>query len=245
MAGHSKFKNIQYRKGAQDKKRAKIFSKLAKEITVAAKLGLPDPAMNPRLRSAIQAARAQNMPKDNIDRAIKKSQDIGGANFDEVRYEGFGPGGIGFIIETLTDNKNRSAGDIRAIFTKCGGNLAETGSVSFLFKKVGLIEFDKSICPEDDIIEMSIEHGAEDCDITSQSYEIYCNPDELHSVGEILENKLGEPRLMKIIWKPENLIVIDKDVFQKIERLVDMLDDNEDVQDVYFNFDVPDDFIIQ
>ena len=243
MAGHSKFKNIQYRKGAQDKKRAKMFSKLAKEITVAAKLGLPDPGMNPRLRSAIQAARAQNMPKDNIERAVKKSQDAGGANFDEVRYEGFGPGGTGFIIETLTDNKNRTAGDIRSIFTKCGGNLAETGSVSFLFTKVGLIEFDRSKSSEDEIIESSIDQGAEDCDISDDCYEIYCQPSDLHSLGEKLEKKFGDANLMKIIWKPENNVVIDQDTFTKIDRLIELLDDNDDVQDIYFNFDIPDDFI--
>lgn len=243
MAGHSKFKNIQYRKGAQDKKRAKVFSKLGKEITVAAKLGLPDPAMNPRLRSAIQAARAQNMPKDNIERAIKKSQDAGGANFDEVRYEGFGPGGTGFIIETLTDNKNRTAGDVRAIFTKSGGNLAENGSVSFLFSRVGIIEFDKSQSNEEEIIEASIEKGAEDCDISEESYEIYCDPTSLHSLGESLEGMFGESKLMKIIWKPENNIEIDQETYAKLERLLEALDDNEDVQDIYFNFDIPDEFL--
>ena len=244
MAGHSKFKNIQYRKGAQDKKRAKLFSKLAKEITVAAKLGLPDPSMNPRLRSAIQAARVQNMPKDNIERAIKKSQDANGANFDEVRYEGFGPGGVGFVIETLTDNRNRTAGDIRAIFTKCGGNLAETGSVSFLFNRVGLIEFDKSKHNEDEIIELSIEQGAEDCDSTDESCEIYCAPTQLHSLGDILEKKFGDSKLMKIIWKPENNIEIDDETLIKLDRLLEMIDDNDDVQDIYFNFDFPEDYMV-
>ena len=243
MAGHSKFKNIQYRKGAQDKKRAKLFSKLAKEITVAAKLGLPDPSMNPRLRSAIQAARVQNMPKDNIERAIKKSQDVGGANFEEVRYEGFGPGGVGFVIETLTENRNRTAGDIRAIFTKCGGNLAETGSVSFLFQRIGIIEFDKSEHDEDEIIDLSIEQGAEDCETSDESYEIYCAPTQLHTLGDILEQKFGEAKLMKIIWKPDNNIEIDNDTFIKLDRLLEMLDDNDDVQDMYFNFDFPENYL--
>ncbi len=162
MAGHSKFKNIQFRKGAQDKKRAKLFSKFAREITAAAKMGMPDPAMNPRLRGAIQAARAQNMPKDNIERAIKKSEDAGGANYDEVRYEGFGPGGVGVIVEALTDNRNRTASEVRSIFTKFGGNLGETGAVSFMFEKVGAIEFDPDKASADAMLDAAIEAGAND-----------------------------------------------------------------------------------
>jgi YebC/PmpR family DNA-binding regulatory protein len=172
MAGHSKFKNIQFRKGAQDKKRSKLFSKLAREITAAAKMGLPDPAMNARLRGAVQAARAQNMPKDNIDRAIKKSEEAGGANYEEVRYEGFGPGGVGVIVEALTDNRNRTASEVRSIFSKFGGNLGETGSVSFLFDRLGAIEFESSAASADEMLEAAIEAGADDCESSDDGHVI-------------------------------------------------------------------------
>ncbi|MBT4203400.1 MAG: YebC/PmpR family DNA-binding transcriptional regulator [Rhodobiaceae bacterium] len=245
MSGHSQFSNIMHRKGAQDKKRAKIFSKLAKEITVAAKAGLPDPDMNPRLRSAVQAARSQNMPKDNIERAIKKSQDNDLANYDEVRYEGFGPGGIGFIVETLTDNRNRTAGEVRSIFTKCGGNLGETGSVSFSFKRVGLIEFPKNSGSDDDLIEMTIEAGAEDCISNEDTHEIYCKADELHSISAGLENQLGEPNSVSIIWKPETLIPADIELMEKIIKMIDALEDSDDIQNVYTNFDATDEVLEQ
>ncbi|MEC7722214.1 MAG: YebC/PmpR family DNA-binding transcriptional regulator, partial [Pseudomonadota bacterium] len=182
MAGHSKFKNIQHRKGAQDKKRAKVFSRLSKEITIAAKMGMPDPDSNPRLRTAITAARAQNMPKDNIERAIKKSADAGGENYEEVSYEGFGTGGIGVIVETLTDNRNRTAGDVRTVFTKSGGNLGETGSVSFMFDRRGAVEYPGDIAGADAVFEAAIEAGAEDVESSGDTHEILCAMEELHNV---------------------------------------------------------------
>jgi YebC/PmpR family DNA-binding regulatory protein len=187
MAGHSKFKNIQFRKGAQDKKRSKLFSKLAREITAAAKMGLPDPAMNARLRGAIQAARAQNMPKDNIERAIKKSEEAGGANYEEVRYEGFGAGGVGVIVEALTDNRNRTASEVRSIFAKFGGNLGETGAVSFMFDKLGAIEFDAGKATGEAMLDAAIDAGAEDCESSADGHVVYCHPDELHHVAKALE----------------------------------------------------------
>lgn len=240
MAGHSQFKNIMHRKGAQDKKRAKIFAKLAKEITVAAKLGLPDPAFNPRLRAAILAARAENMPKDNIERAIKKSTDQGGENYDEVRYEGFGPGGIGVIIETLTDNRNRTAGEVRSIFSKNGGNLGETGSVSFMFDHLGAIEFDAKVASADEMIEAAIEAGADDVQSGEEVHELFCAPDSLHEVVKVLEAKYGEPRSAKMVWKPQNLIGIDDEKGESLLKMLEALDDNDDVQQVYANFELSD-----
>lgn len=240
MAGHSQFKNIMHRKGAQDKKRAKIFAKLAKEITVAAKLGLPDPAFNPRLRAAILAARAENMPKDNIERAIKKSTDQGGENYDEVRYEGFGPGGIGVIIETLTDNRNRTAGEVRSIFSKNGGNLGETGSVSFMFDHLGAIEFDAKVASADEMIEAAIEAGADDVQSNDDVHELFCAPDSLHEVVKALEAKYGEPRSAKMVWKPQNLIGIDDEKGESLLKMLEALDDNDDVQQVYANFELSD-----
>ena len=243
MAGHSKFKNIQFRKGAQDKKRAKLFSRLAKEITVAAKMGMPDPDANPRLRSAIQAARAQNMPKDNIERAVKKSQDAGGENYEEVRYEGFGAGGIGVIVESLTDNRNRTASEVRSTFSKHGGNLGETGSVSFMFDRVGAIEFDPDVASADDMFEAAIEAGAEDCESGEDGHELICGAESLHDVARALEDKFGEPRVAKIIWKPQNTIELDDETGEKLLRMLDALDDNDDVQNVYANFEVSDEVL--
>jgi len=240
MAGHSQFKNIMYRKGAQDKKRAKMFAKLAKEITVAAKMGMPDPEYNPRLRAAIQAARAQNMPKDNIDRAIKKSTDAGGENYDEVRYEGFGPGGVGVIVETLTDNRNRTASDVRAIFSKNGGNLGETGAVSFMFDRVGQIEFAADVADADDMLEAAIEAGADDCSSTEDGHELVCAPDSLHEVARELEERFGEPRASQLVWKPQNSIPVDDEKAETMLKLLDALDDNDDVQQVYANFEMSD-----
>ena len=243
MAGHSKFKNIQHRKGAQDKKRAKMFSRLSKEITIAAKMGMPDPDANPRLRTAIGAARAQNMPKDNIERAIKKSADSGGENYDEVRYEGFGPGGIGVIVETLTDNRNRTAGDIRAIFTKAGGNLGETGSVSFMFDRRGAVEYPADVSDADTVFEAAIEAGAEDVDSNEDNHEILCAMEDLHNVVAALEEKLGPPPAAQIIWKPQNEIAVEADTAEKVLRLMEALDDLDDVQNVYANFDIADDIM--
>jgi len=243
MAGHSKFKNIQFRKGAQDKKRSKLFSKLAREITTAAKMGLPDPAMNPRLRTAIAAARAQNMPNDNIDRAIKKSQEAGGDNYEEVRYEGFGAGGVGVIVEALTDNRNRTASEVRSIFSKHGGNLGETGAVSFNFDRLGAIEFDADKATADEMLEAAIEAGADDVESGADGHYVYCNPDELHQVAKALEERFGEPRATQILWRPKSEVPIDEESGQKLLRMIDGLEDLDDVQQVYANFDMAEDVL--
>jgi YebC/PmpR family DNA-binding regulatory protein len=243
MAGHSKFKNIQFRKGAQDKKRAKLFSKLAREITTAAKMGMPDPAMNPRLRSAIAAARAQNMPNDNIDRAIKKSQEAGGDNYEEVRYEGFGVAGVGVIVEALTDNRNRTASEVRSIFAKHGGNLGETGAVSFNFDRLGAVGFDADKTTADEMLEAAIEAGADDVESNEDGHMVYCNPDELHQVGKRLEERFGEPRTMQILWRPKTEVPIDEEAGEKLLRMIDALEELDDVQQVYADFDVSDDVL--
>lgn len=240
MAGHSKFKNIQHRKGAQDKKRAKIFSRLAKEITVAAKMGMPDPDSNPRLRTAILAARAQNMPKDNIERAIKKSADADGENYDEVRYEGFGPGGIGVIVETLTDNRNRTASDVRSTFSKSGGNMGETGSVSFMFDRVGSIEYGPDAADAETVFDAAIEAGAEDVVSGEDGHEIICSMEDLHGVVDVLAGVLGEPQAASILWKPQNDVSVDAEAAEKVLKFMDALDDLDDVQNVYANFDIAD-----
>ncbi|MDE1173767.1 MAG: YebC/PmpR family DNA-binding transcriptional regulator [Parvibaculaceae bacterium] len=243
MAGHSQFKNIMYRKGAQDKKRSKMFSKLGKEITVAAKMGMADPEYNPRLRAAIIAARAQNMPKDNIERAIKKSLEAGGDNYDEVRYEGFGPGGVGVIIEALTDNRNRTASDVRAIFTKNGGNLGETGSVSFGFDHVGSIEFAPEVADADAMLEAAIDAGAEDCQSDENGHTLTTSMEDVHGIARALEAKFGEPRSVTIIWKPQVSIALDDEKAQTMLKMLDALDDNDDVQQVYANFEMSDSFM--
>jgi YebC/PmpR family DNA-binding regulatory protein len=243
MAGHSQFKNIMFRKGAQDKKRAKNFSKLAREITVAAKMGLPDPTMNPRLRLAIQAARAQNMPKDNIERAIKKSQESDGEGFEEVRYEGFGPGGIGIIVETLTDNRNRTAGEVRSIFAKHGGNLGETGAVSFMFDRCGLIGYPAETASEEEMLEAAIEAGADDCVSGPGGHELYCPAEELHAVAGALEQRFGEASATRIAWRPQTLTQSDAETGEKIIRMIEALEDNDDVQNVYANFDISEDVL--
>jgi YebC/PmpR family DNA-binding regulatory protein len=243
MAGHSKFKNIQFRKGAQDKKRAKLFSKLAREITTAAKMGLPDPAMNPRLRAAIQAARAQNMPNDNIDRAIKKSQEAGGDNYEEVRYEGFGVGGVGVIVEALTDNRNRTASEVRSIFSKHGGNLGETGAVSFNFDRLGAISFPLDQATADEMLEAAIEAGGDDVETGDEAHVVYCNPDELHQVGKGLEERFGEVQSMQILWRPKLEVPIDEEAGEKLLRMIDALEESDDVQQVYANFDVSDEVL--
>jgi len=243
MAGHSKFKNIQFRKGAQDKKRAKLFSNLAREITAAARMGLADPAMNPRLRTAVQAARAQNMPKDNIERAISKSQEAGGANYEEVRYEGFGTGGVGVIVEALTDNRNRTASEVRSIFTKFGGNLGETGAVSFNFDRLGAVEFEPDKASADAMLEAAIEAGAEDCESSAEGHLIYCDPDELHQVAKALEAKFGEPRAVRILWRPKSTVPMDEESAQRLLRMIETLEDSDDVQNVYANFDIADEVL--
>ena len=240
MAGHSQFKNIMHRKGRQDKARSKLFGKLAREITVSAKLGLPDPAFNPRLRAAILAARAENMPKDNIDRAIKKSQGADTESYDEIRYEGYGPGGVAIIVEALTDNRNRTAGEVRAIFSKNGGNLAETGAVSFMFSHVGIVEFDAKVASADAMLDAAIEAGAEDVISNDDGHQIITTPDTLNDVAKALEAKFGEPRKASLLWKPQNTVALDDESGEKVLKLIESLDDSDDVQNVYANFEVSD-----
>jgi YebC/PmpR family DNA-binding regulatory protein len=240
MAGHSQFKNIMHRKGRQDAVRSKLFSKLAREITVAAKLGLPDPAMNARLRAAILAARAENMPKDNIERAIKKALGSDAESYDEIRYEGYGPGGVAVIVEVLTDNRNRTASDVRSSFTKSGGNLAETGAVSFMFDHVGVVELDAKVASADQMLEAAIEAGAEDVVSNEGGHEIYTTQDSLREVAKALEEKFGEPRKAALTWKPQNTVPIDDEQGEKLLRLIETLNEHDDVQNVYANFEVSD-----
>jgi YebC/PmpR family DNA-binding regulatory protein len=240
MAGHSQFKNIMHRKGRQDAVRSKLFGKLAREITVAAKLGLPDPGMNPRLRAAIIAARAENMTKDTIERAIKKALGGDAENYDEIRYEGYGPGGVAVIVEVLTDNRNRTAGEVRATFTKHGGNLAETGAVSFMFDHVGVVEFDAKVANADAMLDAAIEAGAEDVTSAENGHEIYTAQDSLRDVAKALEGKFGEPRKAALVWKPQNTVAVDDAQGEKLLKMIDTLNDNDDVQNVYANFEVSD-----
>jgi YebC/PmpR family DNA-binding regulatory protein len=240
MAGHSQFKNIMHRKGRKDAVRSKLFGKLAREITVAAKLGLPDPAMNPRLRAAIIAARAENMPKDNIERAVKKASGSEAENYEEIRYEGYGPGGVAVIVEVLTDNRNRAAGDVRATFTKSGGNLAETGAVSFMFDHVGVIEYDAKAASAEAMFEAALEAGADDVVSSADSHEIYAAQDHFGSVAKALEAKFGEPRKAALVWRPQNTVAVDDEQGEKVLRLIENLNEHDDVQNVYANFDVSD-----
>lgn len=238
MAGHSQFKNIMHRKGRQDAARSKLFGKLAREITVSAKMGLPDPAMNARLRAAIIAARAENMPKDNIERAIKKASGNDGENFESVRYEGYGPGGVAIIVETLTDNRTRTVGEIRSFFTKSGGSLAETGAVSFMFNHVGVIEYDRAKASDDAMLEAAIEAGADDVISSEAGHEIVTATDSLNEVQKALEAKFGEPRKSALTWRPQNTIAVDDEAGEKLMKLVENLEENDDVQNVYGNFEI-------
>ena len=240
MAGHSQFKNIMHRKGRVDAHRSKLFSKLAREITVAAKMGMPDPNMNPRLRAAILAARAENMPKDNIERAIKKAQGGDAENYDEIRYEGYGPGGAAVIVEAMTDNRNRTASDVRSTFTKSGGNLAETGAVSFMFDHVGVVQFAPEAADADAMFEAAIEAGAEDVVSTPDGHEVYCEQGALADVAKALEARFGEPRKSALVWRPQNTIAVDDDAGEKLLRLMESLEDHDDVQNVFVNFEVSD-----
>jgi len=238
MAGHSQFKNIMHKKGKQDAIRSKLFSKLAREITVAAKLGLPDPAMNARLRAAVLAARAENMPKDNIERAIKKASAADTETYDEVRYEGYAPGGVAVIVEALTDNRNRTAGEVRSYFTKAGGSLAETGAVSFMFDRVGLIVFDRKVADEDAMLEAAIEAGADDVVSGPEEHEVITSVGALSEAQKALEARFGEPRKASIVWRPQNTIAVDDEAGERILRLIGALEDNDDVQTVTANFEV-------
>jgi YebC/PmpR family DNA-binding regulatory protein len=238
MAGHSQFKNIMHKKGKQDAIRSKLFSKLAREITVAAKLGLPDPGMNARLRAAVLAARAENMPKDNIERAIKKAASADTENYDEVRYEGYGPGGVAVIVEALTDNRNRTAGEVRSLFAKAGGALAETGAVSFMFDRVGLIVFDRKAASDEAMLEAAIEAGADDVVSGEDEHEVITSVEALRDAQKALEAKFGEPEKAAIVWRPQTTIAVDDEAGEKALRLIGGLEDNDDVQTVTANLEV-------
>jgi YebC/PmpR family DNA-binding regulatory protein len=240
MAGHSQYKNIMHRKGRQDAVKSKLFGKLAREITVSAKLGLPDPGMNPRLRAAIIAARAENMPKDNIERAIKKATGGEGENYEQIRYEGYGPGGVAVIVEVLTDNRNRTAGEVRSTFTKSGGNLAETGAVSFMFDHVGVIEYAAKAGTPEAIFEAALEAGADDVVSSPDGHEIYVAQDRFGSVARALEAKFGEPRKASLVWRPQNTVALDDDQGERLLKLIENLNEHDDVQNVYANFEVSD-----
>ncbi len=241
MAGHSKWANIQHRKGKQDKARSKVFSKLAKEITVAAKMGMPDPDMNPRLRLAVKAAKAVSMPKDVIDRAIKKSQLGDGADYSEIRYEGYGVGGIAIMAEALTDNLNRTASNVRSYFTKCGGNMGQTGSVSHSFDRVGEISYPVTAGSDDEMMMAALDAGADDVESDEDGHWIYCAVEALNAVSDALEKALGESIESKLIWKPQTLTEVDLETATKLMRLIDMLEEDDDVQNVTHNFDIPED----
>jgi YebC/PmpR family DNA-binding regulatory protein len=238
MAGHSKWANIQHRKGRQDAVRSKLFSKFAKEITVAAKMGDPDPNKNPRLRLAIKEAKSNSVPKDVIERAIKKSEVASSENYDEIRYEGYGCGGVAMIVETLTDNKNRTASSVRSIFGKFGGNLGETGSVSFMFDRVGLITYPLSVTDSETFLEAAIEAGAEDVDAHDGEHMILCPDTDLNNVSSELEKTFGESSSARLIWKPKTVNKVDRETCERLLKLIDALEDDDDVQTVTANFEV-------
>jgi YebC/PmpR family DNA-binding regulatory protein len=239
MAGHSKFKNIMHRKGRADSARSKLFSKLAREITVAAKAGLPDPTMNSRLRLAVANARAESMPKDVIERAIKKGAGGDAESYDEIRYEGFGPGGVGVIVEVLTDNRNRAASNVRSIFGKHGGNLGETGAVSFMFDRVGRIVYPASAGSEDAIVEAAIEAGADDVETDDDTHTVYTAFEQLAEVAAALEKGLGGAKSTAVAWRPKTLTPIAGEPAVTLMKLIDALEDDDDVQNVYTNEDIP------
>ena len=241
MAGHSKFKNIMHRKGAQDKKRSALFSKLSREITVAAKMGLPDINANARLRAAVIAARKEGMPKDNIERSINKASAGGGENYEEIRYEGFGPGGVSLIIETLTDNRNRTATNVRTAVSKNGGNLGASGSVSHGFDRMGLISYPASVSNDEKVFEAALDAGAEDVSSSEDGHEIWTATDSLHEVAKSLEAVLGEASGAKLAWRPQTSVVVGEGDAAQLLKLIDALDDDDDVQTVWGNYEVPDD----
>jgi YebC/PmpR family DNA-binding regulatory protein len=244
MAGHSQFKNIMYRKGAQDKKRAKIFTKLIRELTTAARSGLPDPAANPRLRAAVLGARQANMPKDTVDRAIKRGAggDAGEA-YEEVRYEGYGPGGVAVIVEALTDNRNRTASEVRAAFAKAGGALGETGSVAFMFDRVGEIAYPAPAASGDDMLEAAIEAGAQDVESDEDGHVVTSAPDDFNTVRDALEAKFGPADSARLVWRPKTTSGIDEETAATLLKLIDTLEDSDDVQNVYANFEVGEDVL--
>ncbi|MEL6999395.1 MAG: YebC/PmpR family DNA-binding transcriptional regulator [Pseudomonadota bacterium] len=240
MAGHSKWANIQHRKGRQDAARSKLFSKLAKEITVAAKMGDPDPEKNPRLRLAVKEAKTNSVPKDVIQRAIDKSQAAGGEDYEEIRYEGYGPGGVAVIVEAMTDNRNRTASNVRSTFGKNGGNLAETGSVSFMFDRKGQIVYPAAAGDEDSIMEAAIEAGAEDVESSDDGHVIYTEATDLNDVSNALEGVLGEAESTKLVWKPQTLTEVDENSGATLMKLISTLEDDDDVQNVTANFEMSD-----
>ncbi len=240
MAGHSKFKNIMHRKGAQDKKRSNLFSKFSREITVAAKMGMPDVDMNPRLRLAVNAAKAQSMPKDNIQRAIDKAAAAGGEDYEEVRYEGYGPGGSAIIVEALTDNRNRTATNVRNAFAKNGGNLGASGSVAHGFERLGLIEYPASAGDEDKVLEAAIEAGADDVESSDDGHSIWTQMESLHEVAKALESGLGLADSVKLAWKPSLTVSLDEKEATSLLKMIDMLDDDDDVQTVWGNYEIAD-----
>jgi YebC/PmpR family DNA-binding regulatory protein len=241
MAGHSQFKNIMHRKGAQDARRARQFAKIIREITVSARQGLPDPASNPRLRAAVIAARQANMPKDTVDRAIKKATGAGsGDDYAEVRYEGYGPAGVAVIVEALTDNRNRTASDLRTAFSKHGGALGETNSVSFLFTRLGVIRYPASVASADGMLEAAIEAGADNVESDAEWHEVTCAVEDFFAVRDLLEGRFGEPDSARLDWRPTTQVTLDADRASSLLKLLDVLEDSEDVQNVYANFDIPD-----
>jgi YebC/PmpR family DNA-binding regulatory protein len=245
MAGHSKWANIQHRKGRQDAARSKLFSKLSKEITVAAKMGDPDPDKNPRLRLAVKEAKANSMPKDNIERAIKKAQGGDAENYEEIRYEGYGPSGVAIIVEAMTDNRNRTASNIRSTFSKRGGNLGETGSVAFMFDRKGQILYPSGAGSADDVMLAAIEAGAEDVESGEDGHVIWCAVEDLNEVSTALEAALGEAESTKLVWKPQTTTELDLDAAQSLMKLIDALEDDDDVQSVTGNFEISDEVMAQ
>jgi YebC/PmpR family DNA-binding regulatory protein len=241
MAGHSQFKNIMYRKGAQDKKRAKVFTKIIRELTTAARSGLPDPNSNPRLRAAVIAAKQANMPKDTVDRAIKRG--AGGEdqeNYEEVRYEGYGPGGVAIIVEALTDNRNRTASDVRAAFTKAGGNLGESNSVSFLFDRLGQVTYPASAATADVMFEAAVEAGADNVESGAEEHVVTCAPDDLNAVRDALEQRFGAADTARLVWRPKTQAPVDGEAAESLLKLLETLEDSDDVQNVFANFEMSD-----
>jgi YebC/PmpR family DNA-binding regulatory protein len=244
MAGHSQFKNIMHRKGAQDARRARLFTKLIRELTVSARSGLPDPGSNPRLRAAMAAAREANMPRDTIERAIKRAAGgEDGANFEEVRYEGYGPGGVAVIVEALTDNRKRTASDVRTAFSKHGGTLGETNSVSFQFKRLGQVVFPANAASADAVFEAALEAGADNAESGPSGHEVTCAPEDFAGVRETLEAKFGQPQRAGFVWRPQVPVSVDEEQAHLLLRLIDLLEDNDDVQTVWANFEIADDLL--
>lgn len=240
MAGHSQFKNIMHRKGRQDAVRSKLFSKLSKEITVAAKMGAPDPDMNPRLRLAVNNAKSQSMPKDNIQRAINKAADVGGDDYEEIRYEGYGPGGVAVVVEALTDNRNRTASSVRSIFAKAGGALGETGSVGFMFERVGEISYPAEVGDADTVLMAAIEAGADDVESGEDGHRIYCSFESIHEVSSALQAEIGEAESVNPIWKPTSGTSVDGSKGESLMKMVASLEEDDDVQNVYTNVEMSD-----